>query len=228
MIHLWNMISLEIKFDQCVVSTWSRWLHALNMGLRPHVDLLLSWLRTMPLLGAALPKSTSLPFWKDFYRTVESTVVEDSAAARAALPSAAVGKSAPARGLTRVLEQTEPKLPNLSCPIPFFYPFSYGTTFGWLGRTIPPLVSTIPLPPSKFNSPIHEVILLMSGQCTNPGPRFRSPVWRDLFVKTKANIHTNVPIAGPGFTKSAKDCRMPRFITSCGFVPDSRHLPPLT
>ena len=40
----------------------------------------------------------------------------------------------------------------------------------------PPLFSIISLPPSEFYFPIHELILLMSGQCTYPGPSFSCPV----------------------------------------------------
>ena len=48
-----------------------------------------------------------------------------------------------------------------------------------------PLVGTIPLPPSRSHAPIHELILLMSGQCTNPGPPYPCPVCLCRFRKSQ-------------------------------------------
>ena len=48
-----------------------------------------------------------------------------------------------------------------------------------------PLVSTISLLRSKSYSPIHELILLMSVQCTNPGAPYPSPVSLRPYIKSK-------------------------------------------
>ena len=44
---------------------------------------------------------------------------------------------------------------------------------------------------------------------------------------SKAIIHTNDLITGPGYSKSAEDWQMPHFTRICGFVPNARNLPPL-
>ena len=90
-----------------------------------------------------------------------------------------------------MLDQTEPVISNLSCPTPRFFcrsPFS--TLFSmvrpfadWVAP--PPSVSKIPLPRPKSRAPIHELILLMLGQCTNPGPSYPCPVCLHLFKKSQ-------------------------------------------
>ena len=70
-------------------------------------------------------------------------------------------------------EQTDP--PNLSCPI---YPFSCGAPFYWLGHSIP-------IPSSKSYFLIHELILLMLEQYTNPGPSFPCPICHHQQIKSQ-------------------------------------------
>ena len=65
-------------------------------------------------------------------------------------------------------------------PNPPFYSFSCGTTFCCLGRTIP-------LTSSKFYFTIQEIVLLMSEQCTNPGPSF--PCQSATALIFKAKVH---------------------------------------
>ena len=48
-----------------------------------------------------------------------------------------------------------------------------------------PSVSIISLLPPKSHAPIHELILLMSGQCTNPGPSYPCPVCLRPFRKSQ-------------------------------------------
>ena len=87
------------------------------------------------------------------------------------------------RGLVGQSDQNDPIHLNLSCltpvlfcPVLFFLLFFLWCDFFLIGSHHSPSVSTIFLPPSKFHAPILELLSLMSGQCTNPGPPYPSPV----------------------------------------------------
>ena len=73
----------------------------------------------------------------------------------------------------------KPLLPNPS----FFLHFFLWCDLLLTGSHHFPSVSTISLPPSKSPVPIHELILLMSGQCTNPGSPYPCPVCLHPFKK---------------------------------------------
>ena len=61
-------------------------------------------------------------------------------------------------------------------PVPIFTLFPVVRLFSWPDRTTPP---------SKSDAPIHELILVMSGQCTNPDPPYPCPVCLCPYIKSK-------------------------------------------
>ena len=70
-------------------------------------------------------------------------------------------------------------------PKPPFLPFFQWYDLFLTGSHNPPLVITIPLPPSKFYSPMYGLILIMFGQCTNSDPPYPCPAWLHPFIKSK-------------------------------------------
>ena len=174
----------------------SRWLHALNVKLPRRISLLLSVWRNMQLRGAALLFAA----------------VEDSAAARG---GAAYCRC---RGLCRCNGADTPK-PLL--PDPSSLPFLLWCDFLLSWPHHPSLVSTIPLPPSKFYSQIHKLILLMLGQCTNPGSPYPYPVCLRPYIKT--NIHTKCYKCRSWVHQKCSGLANAT-IQMPGFVPDNRPL----
>ena len=68
---------------------------------------------------------------------------------------------------------------------PHFLPFFLRCNLSLTGSHHSPSVSIIPLPPSKSHAPFHELILLMSGQCTNPGSPYPCPGYLCPFQKSQ-------------------------------------------
>ena len=74
-------------------------------------------------------------------------------------------------------------------------PFSAQPPFSTLFPVVRPFADWVaPSPLSQHNSPppfsnsyspIHELILLMSRQCSNPGPSYPCPVWLRPYIKSK-------------------------------------------
>ena len=52
-----------------------------------------------------------------------------------------------------------------------------------------PIVRIIPIPPSEFYFPIHELILLMSGQCANTGSSFPCPFCLRQYIKSRYSYY---------------------------------------
>ena len=75
--------------------------------------------------------------------------------------------------------------PLFFLPNPTFLPFFLWCDLLLTGSHHSPSVSTIPIPPSKSDAPIHELILLMSAQCTNPVSPYSCPVHLHPFNKSK-------------------------------------------
>ena len=77
----------------------------------------------------------------------------------------------------------KPLLPNLPfLPNPLFHvvrPFT-----DWIAPFLLKQHNSPPHP-SKFYSPIHELILLISGQCINPGPSYPCLVYLRPYIKSK-------------------------------------------
>ena len=63
----------------------------------------------------------------------------------------------------------------------------------------------------------------MLGQCTNPSPPCHCPFCLHPFKKSK--FHSNVAVAGPGYTKGAQHSQVIHFLTICGVALYARHLP---
>ena len=93
------------------------------------------------------------------------------------------------------------------------------------------LHSILPFPPSKFYSPIYELILLMSGQCTSPGPPYPCPVCLSPFIKSKYSNYRCWLLGIPKMLRTSKSFTSPRSVTllhmSYTFPPKGKPLNPL-
>ena len=103
---------------------------------------------------------------------------------------------------------------------------------GSKAKVRPPIDWVVPYPRSQHHPPRPFKFLCQNTRnlyCSCRG-NVLTPVLPTLAMSastntSKANIHTNVKIAGPGCTESARDWQVPHFTMICGFVSGARHLP---
>ena len=188
-----------------------QWLYLMIM--RPN-DYMFQWLSVpmiIPNNGRALQWSGWLPARNMGLRWL-------------CLPSAAVQDSTSAEDWT---EQTETPNPKLSCPTLTIYPFSCGANFYWLGCTNPPQSTpyTIPLPSSKFYFSMHQLIFLMSGQCTYPSLSLPCLNYHRLYIKSEYSYRCSS--CKFWMHQKCSGLAFSSFHHNYDSAPDARHFPPL-
>ena len=125
------------------------------------------WLRALTVDCAGTPTSSCYHGERDGCGTL--WIVGDSAAAVAA----AVGGRSGSR-----IKRSQQTQTSIGQPTFFFLPNLLFSTFFHMVRPFSDRVAPLPLsqhnspPSSKSHTPIHELILLTSGKCTNPGPPY--------------------------------------------------------